>query len=187
MVSIRGLIASAVALMAVPTLAAITPAEVVNNIKAVTMKSQALQAPAQSISIINGPLIIVGLGPFPAIITGFADIVTTATAAVAQMQGNADVPAGPSAVAIADAFREFVRVHQALLNILIGKSGLFTTVPIIGAPVAQVLRSVEGVVDQIAFGLIDTVESQATSLQADADALKMTLRTAIDSYDGINV
>lgn len=43
----------------------ITPAQVVNNIRALTAKSQALQAPAQSINIINGPLIVVGLGPFP--------------------------------------------------------------------------------------------------------------------------
>lgn len=44
---------------------AITPAQMVTNIQLLTSKSQALQAPAQSISIINGPLIVVGLGPFP--------------------------------------------------------------------------------------------------------------------------
>lgn len=45
--------------------AAITPAEIVTNIQAVTTMSQALQGPAQSISLLNGPLIVVGLGPFP--------------------------------------------------------------------------------------------------------------------------
>lgn len=44
-------------------------------------------------------------------------------------------------------FWQFVRVHQQLLNILIGKAGLFTAVPVIGQPVATVLRSLEGVVD----------------------------------------
>jgi hypothetical protein len=44
-------------------------------------------------------------------------------------------------------FLQFVRVHQVLLNILIGKAGLFQTVPFIGAPVAAVLRQIEGVVD----------------------------------------
>lgn len=42
-----------------------TPAQVVSNIEMVTQKSQALQAPARSITIINGPLIAVGQGPFP--------------------------------------------------------------------------------------------------------------------------
>jgi hypothetical protein len=42
---------------------------------------------------------------------------------------------------------QFVRVHQALLNILIGKAGLFQTVPFIGQPIAEVLSQIEGVVD----------------------------------------
>jgi hypothetical protein len=63
------------------------------------------------------------------------------------MQGMAPVPAGAPSDAIFDAFREFVRVHQVLLNILIGKAGLFTVVPIIGQPVAAVLRQVEAIVD----------------------------------------
>jgi len=42
---------------------------------------------------------------------------------------------------------QFVRTHQVLLNILIGKAGLFDTIPVIGAPVAAVLRQIEAVVD----------------------------------------
>lgn len=42
-----------------------TPAQVVDNLKMITQKSQALQAPAQSITILNTPLIVVGQGPFP--------------------------------------------------------------------------------------------------------------------------
>jgi hypothetical protein len=57
------------------------------------------------------------------------------------------VTTAADATAIADAFREFVKVHQALLNILIGKSGLVTTVPFVGPPVAAVLRQIEAVVD----------------------------------------
>jgi hypothetical protein len=63
------------------------------------------------------------------------------------MQNMPPVPAGAESDAIFNAFREFVRVHQALLNILIGKAGLFQTVPIIGGPVAAVLRQLENVVD----------------------------------------
>jgi hypothetical protein len=63
------------------------------------------------------------------------------------MDGMPPVAAGAQADAIFEAFREFVRVHQALLNILIGKAGLFQTVPFIGQPIAAVLRQVENVVD----------------------------------------
>lgn len=43
----------------------VTPSDVVSNIKTLTRRSQALQAPAQSISIVSGPLIVIGQGPFP--------------------------------------------------------------------------------------------------------------------------
>ncbi|KAH7041604.1 UVI-1 protein [Microdochium trichocladiopsis] len=167
--------------------AALTPAQMVSNIQVITQKSMALQGPAQQISIINGPLIVIGQGPFPALIVGFTDIVSTATTAITQMQGSEPVTAAADATAIFEAFREFVRVHQALLNILIGKAGLFNTIPFVGQPIAAVLRQVEGVVDTIAFSLIDLVESRAQDLQREANSLGMTITTAIDSYDGLSL
>lgn len=109
MVSFQRIVAAAIAACAVPVIAQTTPAQVVQNINIITQKSQALQAPAQSITIINGPLIIVGQGPFPQIIRGFADIVSTATTSLAQMQGMPPVPAGAQSDAIFDAFREVSR------------------------------------------------------------------------------
>lgn len=171
--------------MAAVARGALTPAQVASNIQTLTVKSQALQAPAQSITIISGPLIIIGQGPFPTIIAGFTEIVNIATTSIAQMQGSARVTNAADAKVIADAFREFVRVHQVLLNILIGKAGLFNTVPFIGAPVAQVLRAVENVVDTIAFMLIDMVQGQATDLMSQAGSLKGTIGVAIQSYEGL--
>jgi len=63
MVSLRNIVA-AIAL-SVPVIAQTTPSQVVDNIRMITQKSQALQGPAQSITLINGPLLLVGLGPFP--------------------------------------------------------------------------------------------------------------------------
>ncbi|RMZ67329.1 uvi-1 [Pyrenophora seminiperda CCB06] len=185
MVAFRNIITATLALAA-PIAAAITPAQVVDNIRMLTTKSQALQGPANSISIINGPLIIIGQGPFPQIIAGFVDIVSTATTAIAQMQGMPDVPAGKETDACFEAFREFVRVHQVLLNILIGKAGLFQTVPFIGAPVASVLRQVESVVDTIAFMLIDTFERKA-DFQAQGNSLSETITTCINKFEGIQI
>jgi hypothetical protein len=166
--------------------AALTPQQIVSNINTLTFKSQQLQAPAQSINIINGPLIAVGLGPFPPIIRGFADIVATATTALSAMQGTPNLSSSDCKL-VADAFREFVRVHQILLNILIGKAGLFSAVPLIGAPVSQALRAIEGIVDSLAFSLIDIAQDAAckTTIQNDSGALKGTITTAITRYDGL--
>jgi len=132
MVSFRTLATAALAV--VPAFAAVTPAQAVSNIRTLTTKSQALQAPAQSINIVNGPLIVVGLGPFPVrleksrhhfpylmltnkqpIIAGFADIVTTVTAVIAQMQGTPRVTNAADATAIANAFREVRCTSPSLL------------------------------------------------------------------------
>ncbi|KAK6357679.1 hypothetical protein TWF718_001987 [Orbilia javanica] len=180
-------ITCALALLAAPSIAALTPAQMVGNIQMLTQKSMALQTPAKSITILNGPLIVVGLGPFPQIIAGFTEIVTITTTAIAQMQGSAVITNPTDAKNIADAFRNFVKVHQALLNILIGKAGLFNTVPIIGAPVAAVLRQLENIVDTVAFGLIDLVEVAVhkAAMQSDATSLSGSITITINAYQGL--
>ncbi|KAK4177409.1 hypothetical protein QBC36DRAFT_371771 [Triangularia setosa] len=185
MVSFRNLITGALA-VATPAIAALTPAQIVTALRDLTTKSQALQTPAQQITIINGPLIIIGLGPFPQIIKGFTEIITITTATVPQIVDTPTITVVADRQAIAEAFRDFVRVHQALLNILIGKSGLFSTVPIIGQPVAATLRSLESIVDAAAFALIDVVAGQE-GVPAQAQALSTTIDIAIKKYEGLSL
>ncbi|KAI0487408.1 UVI-1 [Xylaria cf. heliscus] len=173
------------AVMAASAMAALTPAQIADSLKRVTDQSQNLQAPAQSITIVNAPLIVVGQGPFPVIIQGFTDIVTTATAAIAQFDGTAPITDEADATLVFNAFRAFVRVHQELLNILIGKAGILTSIPVVGPPVAAALRSIEGVVDTIAITLINLIESRAQDLQSEANSLGGTLDLAIQKYTGI--
>jgi hypothetical protein len=44
---------------------AMTAPQVVANINIITGQSQALQAPANSINLLSGPLFLIGQGPFP--------------------------------------------------------------------------------------------------------------------------
>ncbi|TGJ78445.1 hypothetical protein E0Z10_g10309 [Xylaria hypoxylon] len=178
---------SAGAVMAATAMAALSPQQIATGLKTVTDQSLKLQAPAQSISIVNAPLIIIGQGPFPTIIAGFTQIVTTVTATLSQLDGTGPVTNPADADIIFNAFRGFVRVHQDLLNILIGKAGILTKVPLIGQPVATVLRQVESVVDTIAISLIDLVESRAKDLTSEANALGGTLDLAIKQYEGLSV
>jgi len=106
------------------------------------------------------------------------------------MQADPDpLTTDADATAVANAFRSFIRVHQVLLNILIGKAGLFQTVPFIGAPVAAVLRQVENVVDTIAFGLIDIIQppTQRNQVSSDANSLSGSIDTAIGKYQGLSL
>lgn len=64
MFSLVKLFTGALAITSV-AIAAVTPQQAVENIAALTTKSQALQAPAQSITLVNGLLLPIGQGPFP--------------------------------------------------------------------------------------------------------------------------
>ncbi|KAK4167931.1 hypothetical protein QBC43DRAFT_229374 [Cladorrhinum sp. PSN259] len=187
MVSIRSLFTSAVAMMALPVMGALTPAQIADGIKTLTTKSQALQPAAQSITLVNAPLIIIGQGPFPKLIVGFTDIVSTATAIIGQFDGTAPITSDADAKTVFDSFRAFVRVHQELLNILIGKAGILEKVPFVGQPIATVLRQVESVVDTISITLINTVEPKANDLMTEANSLGSTLDLAIQKYEGISI
>ncbi|GAP87006.1 putative uvi-1 protein [Rosellinia necatrix] len=186
--------------MASTAMAALTPQQLADGIKSLTQKSQRLQAPAQSITIVNAPLIVIGQGPFPVLIAGFADIVATATSLAAQFPGTAPItkrdeqehardlsPRGAGADLVFNAFRDFVRVHQALLNILIGKAGILTRIPFVGPPVAGALRGIEGVVDATAIFLINTIEVRANDFASEANALGATITITIEKYDGLQL
>ncbi|GAW21971.1 hypothetical protein ANO14919_115020 [Xylariales sp. No.14919] len=185
--------------MASSAMAALSPQQIADGIKSITAKSQALQAPAQSITVLNAPLIVIGQGPFPVLITGFQDIVSTGNTLIGQLAGTGPInkrdekehardlsPRGPDADLVFAAFREFVAVHQALLNILIGKAGLLEKIPVIGQPVATVLRAVEGVVDTLAIDLISITQARANDITADANSIDNTLQLTISKYDSIS-
>ncbi|KAI0816157.1 hypothetical protein GGR55DRAFT_222086 [Xylaria sp. FL0064] len=178
---------------------ALTPQQIADGINLVTQKSQALQAPAQSITILNAPLVAIGQGPLAQIVTGFTDIVSTANTLISQLPGTQPIQKrgepehprdlsarGPDADLVFQAFRQFVAVHQALLNILIGKAGLLEKIPVVGEPVATALRAVEGVVDTIAIDLIDLLQAHAPDVTSDANSLDNTLQLAISKYDSIS-
>lgn len=105
MVSFRNYFTAALALAA-PIAAQISPKQLVENINAVTQKSQDLQDPAQRITLVNGPLIVVGQGPFPEIIRGLTEIVSLTGTTVAQLRGAPTIPAGEPSDAVFEAFRD---------------------------------------------------------------------------------
>ncbi|KAI1116443.1 UVI-1 [Nemania sp. NC0429] len=184
--------------MASAAMAGLTPQQIADGLNTLTQKSTALQGPAQSITLVNALLFPLGQGPYPQIVSGLTDIISTTTTLIAlfpgtqpiqkrgEMEHARDLSArGADADLVFNAFRAFVRAHQILLNILIGKAGILGHLPIIGQPVAAVLRQVEGVVDTVAITLINITQARAGDLSADADSLGNTLDLAIQSYNSL--
>ncbi|GIZ41042.1 hypothetical protein CKM354_000435900 [Cercospora kikuchii] len=147
----------------------LAPGDIVKSIQSLTAKTHQLGAPANTISFNNGPLLIVGQGPYPVIIKGFSDIT---------------ISAGGDADSISDAWKEFSRVSAHLLRVLTGKASLFSSIPIIGQPTAAVLRQHENVVDTLAFSFIDLVPSRAGDLSAYSEDVSKAIEAAIKAYEG---
>ncbi|KAH0378678.1 hypothetical protein KCU92_g8589, partial [Aureobasidium melanogenum] len=163
----------------------VTSDQMVQTIQKITQQSKSLTTVAEALNPMNGvPL----LGPssgsgsssFNDVINGFQGIIQTGTTAITNMQGTPSYTDTAAEEQVCDAFHEFVVVHQNLLNVVIGKSGLLQGIFL--GPVAAVLRSLEGVVDTLAFGVIDSVPFCASDATSDKDNLDGTLGKAICAY-----
>ncbi|KAG9855710.1 hypothetical protein KCU77_g5816, partial [Aureobasidium melanogenum] len=185
------LITPVVALLATTTTASpiekreVSPDTMVQTIQKITQQSKSLTTVAEALNPMNGvPL----LGPssgsgsssFNDVINGFQGIIQTGTTAITNMQGTPSYTDTAAEQEVCDAFHEFVVVHQNLLNVVIGKSGLLQSIFL--GPVAAVLRSLEGVVDTLSFGVIDSVPFCADNATSDKDNLDGTLSKAICAY-----
>ncbi|KAM3535570.1 hypothetical protein MY4038_001255 [Beauveria bassiana] len=83
---------------------------------------------------------------------------------------------------ICDALATFVQVHIALLSTVIGKSGLLSYKPLT-APIGAVLRTLEGVVDTLAFGIIALIPFCADDTQQRIDSLDQKFQEAKAAYN----
>ncbi|KAI6909685.1 hypothetical protein KC318_g3951 [Hortaea werneckii] len=147
---------------------AISADQMVDNIKKITQLSQDLQPKVQAIDA-DSNLALPGTGTFQPVIDGFQQIIRVAQDDIDSMSDSTQYTAA-NAQPVCDAFSDFVVVHQELLRILIGKSGLLESFYL--GPVAAVLRSLEEAVDSLAFGIIDSVPScqaKATQQKRDLD------------------
>jgi len=134
-------------------------------------KLKALENAAQSISLVNGPLFIIGQGPLPTIILGIKDITNT-------LQTNNE--------------RGFIDPFYAkdLMYILIGKAGLLSLVPVVGKPVADALGDLQSAVDSKASQEITKLQEEskndeAEKLSKNLNDAKASISLATNQYKGI--
>lgn len=159
---------------------------VVSSLNELTRAMQQISNPANQISLVNIPLLLIGQGPVPQVITGLNSTAILAGQAVAQISALNSL-SGCDADAVADAYRAFVVVSQQTISILIGKSGQFTAAPFAASPLTAALRQVEAASDALAFALIERLPEGGAGavVKAGAGSLDGTLATAIDAYSNV--
>jgi len=168
---------------------------------------------AQAKDVINPLTQVTVITHIPTITAQFQGIISAVTKDIAMMSApfSADMCASPASskrevapqelskrtgcilstadsAIVLDAIVEFVHIHQDLLAVVIGKSGLLAKVPLFGQPVAEVLRALEKVVDSIAFLIIDVLaEASGAAASAQFKSLDVSVGKAIDAYTLIKV
>ncbi|GAQ79677.1 hypothetical protein KFL_000350310 [Klebsormidium nitens] len=186
--------------------AAATAPQTVAFLHNVTTQTQQLQPTADSITLQTGVLLVIGQGPYRDIIVGLTNIIQTETDFLlsnktekpssdscpaslpyaAKAPGTGTLPAADQ-TSIYNAFRDFVRVQQTLLNTLINRAALFKTAPFIGEPMVTVLTQSQNSFDRLAFSLIDLCPTKATDLRVLAGGLSGTYKSAIENYAGLSL
>ncbi|KAI1499739.1 hypothetical protein F5X99DRAFT_410782 [Biscogniauxia marginata] len=156
--------------------AQLSDVEIVGNINAVTDLSADTQLIAAGITYQNVP------DRGPKTIDNFRGIADLVTKDISGMSGQNVPPAVEGQTKICEAFRNFVIVHQQLLDTVISKRG-FLSQSEYTVPIAQVLLAIEGGVDTHAFETIDLVPTCSGGFNEDKLSLDAKLKLAIEVYD----
>jgi len=172
-----------------------TPAQqIVQAFKEITTLSDNLRIECQKINLITAPLqgykIAQGFGGIIARVTQASDMLSgkpssrkryEAVDAVQKRQAIAPLTDVEAQTVVA-ALTTFVQVHQALLNVVIGKHGLLTLIPFFG-PIRLALVNLEATVDTFAFYLIALIPTQKPAADMQFGSLVITVELAIRTYE----
>jgi hypothetical protein len=160
-----------------PTLALADPdpvtVKILEGFDNVTTQSNNLRIAVETITIFNA-----GERGF-IIAEGFTSIIAKIAEGTSRVHS---VSTGPlpndDAKLVVQALTTFVRVHQGLLLVVIGKHGLLTLAPFF-EPIRLALVDLEAAIDTLAFDLIGLIPTQKSAAGNQFAALKGTLTAAI--------
>ncbi|KAI0668410.1 hypothetical protein C8Q78DRAFT_256624 [Trametes maxima] len=153
--------------------------EVVQSIHVIAEASSGLRGQVEAVTIKN----IGDNGPgIPTGIVALVKDITYQTQTVFLSVNDPRPVNDEDAQAIVNALNDFVAIHQALLEVIIGKHSLAQQF-FLTRPIAQALRSLESVVDTFAHAIIDLIPTRADEGNADANALQIYLTAAVSTYE----
>ncbi|KAI4593950.1 hypothetical protein KJ359_008738 [Pestalotiopsis sp. 9143b] len=190
--------------------------KIIDALNGVTILSQSLQNAAKQLGFKRDAQ-VVSRSVLGDLLQGLRQVPALLTGVIPYIQNTPALPPGCDSDTIVVALIDFVRVHQALLEILIGRSGLISsggsfggfggkaemqdllkefeeyTGPQgiqsaeefpnpIGVVIAGLLRAIESVVDNIAFGLIGLIPTRDECLRQQKTSIDGTLGDAISAY-----
>ncbi|BBN08174.1 hypothetical protein MPTK1_4g09460 [Marchantia polymorpha subsp. ruderalis] len=155
---------------------AATTEKIVEGFKVVTDMSNKLRIATENINVFNAAQ--QGI----VIAQGFTTIIGKISEGIVRVDRVTSGPlADIDAQLVVDVLTTFVRVHQNLLNVVIGKHGLIAMVPFF-EPIRVTLVQLEIVIDRLALDLIALIPTQKPAATRQFQLLDDTLQKAINTY-----
>lgn len=183
--AVAALMLGAAAVQAIPS-----ANTVVGAFRSLTTTSANLRTEVEKINLLNAPLqgfkIAQGFGVIirdvGVVIPMLATNRKRYESADALVKRQGEMYSVADARIIVVALTEFVKVHQALLNIVIGKRGLLTLFPFL-EPIRVSLVQLEAIVDSFAFALIALIPTgEKPAFESQFGSLDVTVNIAITTY-----
>ncbi|KAI0806796.1 hypothetical protein C8Q74DRAFT_1212931 [Fomes fomentarius] len=169
-------VTAAVVVVGIPNaFAALTGDQVVGAINAVADQSSNVADAIRPLNAVNFPI------QGGIIAQGLGNLTNTVAQDNALFDPNQAPFDDPTAQTVVDALVDFVAIHQALLNVIIGKSSLAAQFGFT-APIAAALRAIEAQVDTLALNLIALIPTQEPAADAQFAALDGTFDDANTAY-----
>ncbi|CDO71865.1 hypothetical protein BN946_scf184940.g12 [Trametes cinnabarina] len=170
--------AIAVAALGAVSVVAQDAKSIVMGVESVTTLSDSARKTTVSLSVGNA------VSEFPVIVKDINKIVSTVGQLTTTIQKGSGKPLPEQgAKDVVAALTTFVKVHQALLNAIIGKHSLASKF-VFTAPIAAALRAIEAGVDTFAFALIDLIPTgeETTAANKQFASLQVTIKAAVKEY-----
>lgn len=172
---------------------------VIGLINEVAIASQKLQVAAKQIGLRRARGLEPRFSILSDIVTPLKDIAATLTFGLPTLAALAPFPPGCDSDTIVVALIDFVRIHQALLEIFIGRAGLLPGLGFglvehenaaaeekfinpLAVAIAGALRAIEVGVDALAFSLIGLIPTRQACLKQQQASIDQTLKDAIAAY-----
>ncbi|KAI1136850.1 hypothetical protein F5Y05DRAFT_88763 [Hypoxylon sp. FL0543] len=171
---------------------------VISLINEVAIASQTLQDAAKQIGSKKARGLEPRLSIFTDIVTPLKNIAATLTFGLPSLAILSPFPPGCDSDTIVVALIDFVKIHQALLEIFIGRRGLLPGFGFglaaqvdaveekfpnpLGVAIAGALRAIETGVDALAFSLINLIPTRQACLKQQQTSIDQTLKDAIAAY-----
>ncbi|KAK3295197.1 uncharacterized protein B0H64DRAFT_394573 [Chaetomium fimeti] len=182
MVSLRSLIAG-VALIAAPVMAAMEPADIKLTFNILEASAESLEEVAHRINPVNALSQLIRQGPLQDLLEGFAEMTSTTNDADAELEGSSPIPDGEEADDVFYALRDFVRRHQVLSNILMGKASELQETPSAGPPMVDAVGKLKLAYEAFGNHTAALVDERNNDWQSLSDELSETFKYLIQEYE----